>query len=236
MKNQLELFTMLTVEEEDDRSRTIAKAELDEFDKQDIVRRKVELLMDHGFVRNVDFVDSSKMVDKERKIVFGKWDDGKTDTVTIQTFVGSCNLLHNVCNAQNRIEIREASFDMSDGKINSYSLQNYSSRYIKPSTMLSKIVESNKEAVFTFNRATTRGEVLIETLDKYEKLFPNSKITVNSEWNKSTGDFKVIKISFKNGNWVKLRMGYEFGKEYVYDKFDASYKEMSTVEKVTSLS
>jgi hypothetical protein len=191
--------------------------------------------MENGFVRNVDFVDSSKMVDKERKISFGKWDDEKTNTVTIQTFVGSCNLLHNVCNSENRIEIREASFDMNDGKINSYSLQNYSSRFIKPSTMLSKIVESNKEAVFTFNRATTRGEVLIETLDKYEKLFPNSEITVGDEWSKNWR-FKAISISFKNGNWVKLRMGYEFGKEYVFDKFDASYKEMSTVEKVTSLS
>jgi hypothetical protein len=100
-------------------------------------------------------------------------------------------------------------------------------RYVKPKTLLEKLIQHNEKAQYEFDRYVKENELLVNTIEKYEKLYPNAKVTEKSDWSKYSGTFPIVEVKFESGSYVHFRLGSEFGKEYIYQKHDAEALSVS---------
>jgi hypothetical protein len=87
--------------------------------------------------------------------------------------------------------------------------------------LLEKLIQHNKKAQYEFDRYVKENELLINTIEKYTKLYPNAQVISKSDWSKYSGGFSVVEVKFESGSYVQFKLGSEFGKEYIYQKHDA---------------
>ena len=101
-------------------------------------------------------------------------------------------------------------------------------RYYKPSTLLTKLKESNKRKVQELDRIDREKKCLNYTVAKYERLYPEANVIVSSDYDRgyrgyNYTEFKTVVIEFKSGSSVTFRLGYgyEFDKERLHKSYDA---------------
>jgi hypothetical protein len=180
-------------------------------------------LVEAGFIKGVHFVNNFKSFFETRNVKLGySYNDTNFETeVGAVFFEGGVYLLaKRFDTSSKKIVEYNATIDVQRDKVQCSSVQEQY-RYVKPKTLLEKLIQHNKKAQYEFDQYVKANELLINTIEKYTKLYPNAQVTSKSDWTKYSGVFSVIEVKFESGSFIQFRLGVEFGKEYIYQKHDA---------------
>lgn len=238
MGQQLELFEVLSVEEEQQKSDTLNRIIKNHKRRMDLTQRKKNILLENGFVEGTHFVveENIETENVEYEIGYGYDDTRKSFTDKIDVYKGGCYLIVKDFNEKsNLIKSGNVTFDLEKGKLNSYSLQNYSSRFIKPTTMLNKLVEASQRADYECLAHNKTASILEHTINKYKTLYPNAQVEQSTGYrstNSSYYEWKTVVVTFKSGSSITLRLGTDKDKEYISNSKDVVVNEMSLTEKM----
>jgi len=238
MSKQLELFEVLSAKEEQQKSDTLDHIIKNHKRRMDLTQRKKNVLLENGFVEGTHFVieENIKTENVKYEIGYGYDDTRKSFTDKIDVYKGDCYLIVKDFNEKsNIIKNRNITFDLEKGKLNSYSLQNYSSRFIKPTTMLNKLVEASQRADYECLAHNKTASILEHTLNKYKTLYPNAHVMQSTGYrstNSSYYEWKTVVVTFKSGSSITLRLGNDKDKEYISKSKDVVVNEMSLTEKM----
>jgi hypothetical protein len=238
MGQQLELFEVLSAEEEQQKSDTLNRIIKNHKRRMDLTQRKKNILLENGFVEGTHFVveENIETENIEYEIGYGYDDTRKSFTDKIDVYKGDCYLIVKDFNEKsNIIKNRNITFDLEKGKLNSYSLQNYSCRFIKPTTMLNKLVEASQRADYKCLAHNKTALILEHTLNKYKTLYPNAHVVQGTGYistNSSYYEWKTVVVTFKSGSSITLRLGTDKDKEYISKSKDVVVDEMSLTEKM----
>ena len=143
MSKQLELFEVLRAKQEQQKSDELNRIIKIHKDKRLLTQRKKNILLGNGFEEGTHFMvkENIEMSNVDYSIGYSYDDTRKSFTDKIKVYNGGCYLIvKEFSERSNLIESKNATFDLENGKLNCYSLQNYSSRFIKPTTMFSKLI------------------------------------------------------------------------------------------------
>ena len=238
MGQQLELFEVLSAKEEQQKSNELNRIIKLHKSRMELTQRKKNILLENGFVEGTHFVveESIKMGNVDYSIGYSFDDTRKDFTDKIDVYYGDCYLILKEFSARtNIIESRNITFDLEKGKLNSYSLQNYSSRFIKPTTMLNKLVEADQRADYERLAHNKTTSILEHTLNKYKTLYPNAHVVQSTGYrstNSSYYEWKTVVVTFKSGSSITLRLGTDKDREYISKSNDVVVDKMSLTEKM----
>jgi len=238
MGQQLELFEVLSAKEEQEKSDTLNRIIKNHKRRMDLTQSKKNILLENGFVEGTHFVveENIETENVEYEIGYGYDDTRKSFTDKIDVYKGDCYLILKDFYAKtNIIKNRNITFDLEKGKLNSYSLQNYSCRFIKPTTMLNKLVEASQRADYECLAHNKTALILEHTLNKYKTLYPNAHVVQGTDYrstNSSYYEWKTVVVTFKSGSSITLRLGTDKDKEYISKSKDVVVDEMSLTEKM----
>ena len=238
MSKQLELFEVLSAEQEQQKSNELNRIIKLQQQKIASTQRKKNILLENGFVEGTHFVveENIKTSNVDYSIGYSYNDTRKCFTDKIDVYEGGCYLIVKDFNEKsNLIKSGNVTFDLEKGKLNSYSLQNYSSRFIKPTTMLNKLVEANQRADYECLAHNKTASILEHTLNKYKTLYPNAHVVQGTGYrstNSSYYEWKTVVVTFKSGSSITLRLGNDKDKEYISKSKDVVVNEMSLTEKM----
>ena len=238
MNKQLELFEVLSAKEEQQKSDTLNRIIKNHKRRMDLTQRKKNILLENGFVEGTHFVieENIETENVEYEIGYGYDDTRKSFTDKIEIYKGDCYLILKDFYAKtNIIKNRNITFDLEKGKLNSYSLQNYSSRFIKPTTMLNILVEASQRADYECLAHNKTASILEHTINKYKTLYPDAHVIQSTGYrstNSSYYEWKTVVVTFKSGSSITLCLGTDKDKEYISESKDAVAKQMSLTEKM----
>lgn len=193
--SQLELFKTKEQEEK-------LQYAIDRFNKRQVESKEnfyniLNILDQNGFVKGKHYtiLGECKYISDYKEFDYGGWRENLTEEVLVEFWSGSINFLYSRYNKyDNKIDNCSTWVDLKNGKFNLSQLQgNY--RYIKPSTLLSKLDESHINAKNSFDRANKYNLTVINAMEELTSKFPDAKVT-RSTYNDN------ITIEFKNGNLV----------------------------------
>jgi hypothetical protein len=230
--NQLDLFAgmFLTPDQEELKRKYIERCEnalkLAESDNQ----RNAALLLENGFILNVDFVNTFKREKLTNEVTLGH-SYNNTDFKVEATFMFYSGEIKLKGLTHREGNITESLFHVyfERDKMQCNSIQDQY-RYIKPTTMLEKlkIHNSRQEALFEeYKKKVSLKETIIE---KYTKLYPKATVTSKNDWSKYSGSFDIIEVKFDSGSYVQFRLDTYYNKEYLHKKHDAEYEKMNSEE------
>ena len=179
------------------------------------LRSKRALLLDGGFTED-EFVFELKESTEMHTFNLASWREPEVLVeAEVKSTNGKCAIKFNRFNERTgQIEEQLAHFSNEGrGKFSCSTLVN-SYRAVKAETLKRKVVEKNQGAVMDKHGFDSRKNVTTQTIEKYSKLCPTATVTTDEVWmNNHTR--KVIKVTFPNGSFIDLEMGWEFGKERI---------------------
>lgn len=179
------------------------------------LRSKRALLLDGGFTED-EFVFELKEDTEMRTFNLASWREPEVLVEAEVKYVsGGCTIKFNRFNERTgQIEEQLAHFSNEGrGKFSCSTLVN-SYRAVKAETLKRKVIEKNQDAVMNKHGFESRNNTTAQTIEKYSKLCPTATVTTDEVWmNNRTR--KVIKVTFPNGSFIDLEMGWEFGKERI---------------------
>ena len=234
--NQLDLFAgiLFTPEQEQKIAEFIKNRENTANVIESINKQHEQLLINNGFVKNVDFVNTFKVETVTREMQLG-YQYNKTDfkaEVTFKDTTGYISLKgkrFNLYSAPNELIDTTFSIDFEGDKVNCSMIQdNY--RYIKPSTLFDKLMEFNKRQEQLFEEYKKKNSLKQNIVDKYTKLYPNATITVKTEHSRYSGYFDIVEVKFESGSYVQFRLIVSTNTECIYSKFDAELDRFTSDE------
>jgi hypothetical protein len=230
--NQLDMFAgiLLTSEQEQMVTEHIERAKETVGYKVKLIERTEKLLIESGFIKDVDFINDFKVETITNELQLGSSYRG-TSFITEVTYLNTTgNIGLKGTRFYNGI-LNESTFniDIHDGKINCYGIQG-SSRFIKPETLLGKLKHHNEKERHAFQEFQKKTDVKQYTVEKYKEKYPNATVTLETEWTKYSGTFDIMKIEFISGSWVKFRLFSNKDKESIYSKYDNKFAKLNTEE------
>ena len=235
MSKQLELFEVLSAEQEQQKSDALNRIIKLHKRRMELTQRKKNILLENGFVEGTHFVveESIKTEDVQYEIGYGYNDTRKNFTDKIDVYYGDCYLILKEFDIKtNTIKNRNITFD-GTSKLNCWKLQNFSSRFIKPTTMLNKLIEANQQADYARLAYNKNNSILEHTINKYKTLYPNAHVVQGTGYRSTPSSYyewKTVIVTFKSGSSITLRLGNEKDKEYISESKDAVVNEMSLTE------
>ena len=243
MSKQLELFEVLSAEQEQQKSDALNRIIKSHKRRMDLTQRKKNILLENGFVEGTHFVveESIENENVDYSIGYGFDNTRKNFTDKIDIYYGDCYLILKEFSVKtNNIKDRKLTFDLSalsipesNSKLNCWKLQNFSSRFIKPTTMLNKLIEANQQADYArlaYNKTTS---IIEHTINKYKTLYPNADVVQGTGYRSTPSSYyewKTVIVTFKSGSSITLRLGNEKDKEYISESKDAVVNKMSLTE------
>jgi hypothetical protein len=233
---QLSLFegVLFTPEQEEKIADFIKSREDIANTNESINKQREQLLINNGFVKDVDFVNTFKVETVTREIQLGySWQKNQFKAeVTFKQSTGGIYLKGKQFDSYSKPnELTDYMFDISfqGNKINCSTIQdNY--RYVKPSTILEKLKTFNERQEYLFEEYKKKTDVKQYTVKKYKEKYPNATVTLETEWTKHSGTFDVMKVEFISGSWVKFRLFSNKDKESIYSKYDNEFAKLNTEE------
>lgn len=236
MSNQLDLFhgVVLTTEQQEQVDNYIERCKKQAADSLKDNERIIELLTEAGFTMGVNFGSNFDVYEVTGKREFGySYNNTNFDyEVTYLNSVGGVYLIVDTIK-DGKIIKHNASVSREGDKLMCTNITDQY-RYYKPSSLLTKLKESNKRKVQELDRRSKERECLNYTIAKYERLYPEANVFASSDYYKpSSGwgyeEFKTVVIEFKSGSSVTFRLGYgyENDQERLYKSWDA---QKETVE------
>jgi hypothetical protein len=218
MKDQLELFQVLNSEQQKEVNSFVERQNHRVVDRVASIKKMIDLLTDAGFEEGVNFDRKVETGVETSEKSFG-WGDNKfTAEVTYNTVNGSVYLIHK------RFYNGQLITTSSNVSVEGYKLMCSSItpqyRAYKPTTLLEKLNFYNENQQWRFDSYNKKKSVFDYTLDKYKKLYPNADVKAGTGYS-GRSSFTTVLVSFENGSWVELRLGYKKDEESTYKKFDA---------------
>ena len=230
--NQLALFDLLTAEQEAELANIKRAHKRDAESRIKSVENKIDLLIKHGFTnRHYGYnLECSKVT---RSVNVAHWrDKPKMVETELDSATGDCYLIYSRYDkSKNEIVTAKTYFDIRSGKIECSGLTNSWRKY-KPETILAKIEESYEIAKNQYDAANQMKSVVEYTVNKYKKLYPEAEITAGKGYvsGRNYYEYDKVTIKFKSGSYISFQIGSERDREYVVDRHDAVFKQMTTNE------
>lgn len=234
--NQLDLFAgiLFTPEQEEKIAEFIKNRENIANINESINKQREQLLINNGFVKDVDFVNTFKIETVTREMTLG-YTYNKTDfraEVTFKTFEGGIGLKGKRFDTYSKpSELVDSIFNVEfeGNKVNCSIIQdNY--RFIKPSTILEKLKTFNSVQEQRLEDYKKKNNLKQSIIEKYTKLYPNATVTVQSDYSRYSGTFDIIEVKFESGSYIQLTLNTYQNKEILHKKYDAEFEKMNSEE------
>ena len=231
MLDQLELFQILSVEQQEDVNNYIERENKRVADRKASIGIMVELLKEAGFndQYRLSYKSGNATVNRE----FGYGDSSFNAEVTVNTVNGSVRLIHKR-HYGGELQTVESSVSREGNKlICSQITPQY--RAYKPSSLLAKLNEYNQEQNDSHNSFLNKRTILNYTMTKYEELYPNAVVQQGTGY-QGGSSFTTVLVSFPKGkdidgaSWVEFRLGFKQDGEYMFKKFDANVDKLKGMD------
>jgi len=192
--------------------------------------RLEQLLLDNGFVKDVNFVNTFKTKTETREVTLGNtWKNNCFETeITYETYEGDVRL-KGFSFYNGNLEQKEYSIGLEKDKVQCSAIQDQY-RYIKPSTLLNKLIQHNARQVENYEFYVKKNALKIKIINKYKALYPNATVEMKQEWSKYSGTFDLLEVKFESGSYVQFQINTYHNKEIFYKKYDAQFEAMSVEE------
>jgi hypothetical protein len=192
--------------------------------------RLEQLLLDNGFVKDVNFVNTFKVKTETRNVSLGSdYRNNRFETeITHEVMEGNLRL-KGFSFYNGNLEQKEFSIDAERDKVQCTAIQDQY-RYIKPATLLDKLVQHNAKQVELYEFYVKKNALKGKIIKKYQKLYPNATVEMKQEWSKYSGTFDVLEVKFESGSYVQFQLNTYQNKEVFYKKYDAQLEKMSVEE------
>jgi hypothetical protein len=200
---------------------------------QEIENQRIELLLvNAGFIKGVHYKNDFKSSTNTRKVTLGySYNQTQFDVeVTAKMYTGGIVLLGKRFDLSTK-ELRDATFnfDVQKDKLQSWGIQDQS-RYVKPNTLLTKLLEHNEKEKQRFEEYNKTTALLNATLNKYKTLYPSATVTSGRDYAKYYGSFDVVKVEFESGSFIEFRIDIYNDRDVIFKKKDVEYEALSVEE------
>ena len=228
---QLDLFAgiLLTIEQQQKVDEFIAKQRKNSIHFENNNKLLEKALVEAGFIKGVHFKNNFKIFFEIRNVKLGYTHNNTNFEAEVGTvfYEGGVYLLaKRFDTSSKKIVEYNTTIDVQRDKVQCVSIQDQY-RFVKPKTLLEKLIQYNKKAQYEFDRYVKENELLINTIEKYTKLYPNAQVTAKSDWSKYSGTFPIVEVAFESGSYIQFRLGVELGKEFLHQKHDAEALSVS---------
>ena len=226
--NQLDMFAgiLLTPEQEKIVTEYVEGTKKTVGFKIKFIERTEKLLIESGFIKDVDFINDFKVETITSELQLGSsWRE--TSFITEATYLTNTGSIRLKGTRFYNGILNELTFsiDVHDGKINCYGIQG-NSRFIKPETLLEKLKHHNEKERYVFEESLKKTDVKQYTVEKYKEKYPNATVTLETEWIKHD----TMKIEFISGSWVKFRLFSKRDTESIHSKYDNEFAKLNVEE------
>ena len=231
---QLDLFAgiLLTPEQQQQVDRYIENQDKSITFQENEHQRIERMLIEAGFIKGVHFKNDFKSFIDTRTVTLGySYNQTQFDVeVTAKFREGGINLLGKRFDTTTK-KLRDGvfSFDVQKDKIQSWSIQEQS-RYVRPKTLLTKLLEHNEKEKRRFEEYNKATALLNATLEKYKTLYPSATVTSGRDYAKYYGSFDVVKVEFKSGSFIEFRIDSYNDRDVIFRKKDVEYDSLSSEE------
>ena len=232
--NQLDLFAgmFLTPDQQQQVDKYIENQNKNITFQENENQRIERMLIEAGFIKGVHFKNDFKSFTDTRTVKLGySFNQTQFDVeVTAKFLNGGIALLGKRFDLNDK-KLKDGvfGFDVQRDKVSSWSIQEQS-RYVKPSTLLTKLLEHNekeKQRFETYNKTTA---LLNATLEKYKTLYPSATVTSGRDYAKYYGSFDIVKVEFKSGSFIEFRIDSYNDRDVLFKKKDVEYDSLSSEE------
>ena len=191
---------------------------------------RIMLLLDEaGFVQNENYVNTLKVEEVTKEVTLGySYNDSEfTVELTYLETTGCVCIKHNIVSDGKLEERNSIVYVDRNDKLECIEITPQY-RYYKPSTLLEKLNLHNEKAVAKIERDNKEKIAIDYTIKKYQKLYPEAKVTESYAYDRYTR-FATVEVEFKSGSSVTFKMGYgyELDDERVVSSYD---RQKETIE------
>jgi len=231
---QLDLFAgiLLTPDQQQQVDRYIENQNKSITFQENEHQRIERMLIEAGFIKGVHFKNDFKSFIDTRTVTLGySYNQTQFEVeVTAKFREGGINLLGKRFDSTTK-ELRDGvfSFDVQKDKIQSWSIQEQS-RYVRPTTLLTKLLEHNEKEKRRFEEYNKATALLSATLEKYKTLYPSATVTSGRDYAKYYGSFDTVKVEFKSGSFIEFRIDPYNDRDIMFKKKDVEYDSLSSEE------
>jgi len=199
-------------------------------------QRSDDLLVEAGFIKGVHFKNDFKSYTDTRTVTLG-YSYNQTQfnvEVTAKFYTGGISLLGKRFDLSDK-KLKDATFGVDiqpmflGDKIQSWGIQDQS-RYIKPKTLLVKLLEHNEKEKRRFEEYNKQTALLSATLNKYKTLYPSATVTSGRDYAKYYGPFDTVKVEFESGSFIEFRIDPYNDRDVLFKKNDVEYNSLSSEE------
>ena len=185
--------------------------------------RIMSLLDEAGFIQNENYINTTKVEEVTKEVTLGYSYNNSEFTVelTYLETTGCVCIKHNTVSDGKLEERNSIVYVDRDDKLECLDITPQY-RYYKPSTLLEKLNLHNAKAVAKIERDNKEKIAIDYTIKKYQKLYPEAKVTESYAYDRYTR-YSTVEVEFKSGSSVTFRMGYgyELDEERVVSSYDA---------------
>jgi hypothetical protein len=195
-------------------------------------QRIEKMLIEAGFIKGVHFKNDFKSSTTTRTVTLGySYNQTQFEVeVTAKICTGGVVLLGKRFDSSTK-ELKDAtfSFDVERDKLQSWTIQDQA-RYVKPKTLLNKLLEHNEKEKQRFDEYNKATALLNATLKKYKTLYPSATVTSGRDYAKYYGSFDTIKVEFESGSFIEFRIDPYNDRDVMFKKKDVEYDNLSSDE------
>ena len=232
--NQLDMFAgvLLTPEQQQQVDNYIIGQNKNITYQENENQRIERMLIEAGFIKNVHFKNDFKSSTTTRKVTLGySYNQTQFDVeVTAKMYTGGIVLLGKRFDLSTK-ELKNATFnfDVQQNKLQSWGIQDQS-RYVKPNTLLTKLLEHNEKETQRLEEYNKTTALLNATLNKYKTLYPSATVTSGRDYAKYYGSFDTVKVEFESGSFIEFRIDPYSDRDIMFRKKDVEYDNLSSDE------
>jgi HD superfamily phosphohydrolase len=192
--------------------------------------RLEQLLLDNGFVKDVNFVNTFKIKNETRNVSLGSdYRNNRFEVEVTHEVIEGDLRLKGFSFYNGNLEQKEFSIGLEKDKVQCSAIQDQY-RYIKPATMLEKLTQHNARQVENYEFYVKKNALKLEIINKYKALYPDATVEMKQDWSKYSGSFDVLEVKFKSGSYIQFQLNTYQNQEVFYKKYDAELENMSVEE------
>ena len=232
--NQLDMFAgvLLTPEQQKQVDNYIINQNSNITYQENENQRIERVLIEAGFIKGVHFKNDFKSFTDTREVKLGySFNQTQFDVeVTAKFYTGGISLLGKRFDLSTK-ELKDGvfSFDVQQDKLQAWGIQDQA-RYVKPKTLLEKLLEHNKKEIQRLEEYNKQTALLNATLNKYKTLYPSATVTSGRDYAKYYGSFDTVKVEFESGSYIEFRIDVYGDRDVLFKKKDVEYDNLSSEE------
>jgi hypothetical protein len=232
--NQLDMFAgvLLTPEQQKQVDNYIINQNSNITYQENENQRIERVLIEAGFIKGVHFKNDFKSFTDTREVKLGySFNQTQFDVeVTAKFYTGGISLLGKRFDLSTK-ELKDGvfSFDVQQDKLQAWGIQDQA-RYVKPKTLLEKLLEHNKKEIQRLEEYNKQTALLNATLNKYKTLYPSATVTSGRDYAKYYGSFDTVKVEFESGSFIEFRIDVYGDRDVLFKKKDVEYDNLSSEE------